>query len=40
MIAAKRPGTGLPPARLNSIVGRKTRIEIPVGTLLTLDMFE
>ena len=40
MIAAKRPGTGLPPARVNSIVGRKTRIEIPVGTLLTLDMFE
>ena len=40
MIATKRPGTGLPPARLNSIAGRKTRIEIPAGTLLTMEMFE
>lgn len=40
MIAMKRPGTGLPPARLDSILGRKTRVEIPEGTLLTSEMFE
>src|ERR1043165_8582789 len=32
MIAVKRPGTGLPPSELDSIVGRKVRVEIPEGT--------
>jgi len=40
MIAMKRPGTGIPPARLDSVVGRKTRVEIPAGTLLEMEMFE
>ena len=40
MIAMKRPGTGIPPARLDAVVGRKTRVEIPSGTLLEMEMFE
>ena len=40
MIAMKRPGTGIPPARLDSVVGRKTRVEILAGTLLEMEMFE
>lgn len=36
-IAIKRPGTGLPPAMLPSLVGRKTLRDIPVDTLLTLE---
>ena len=40
MIAVKRPGTGLPPSQLDSVIGRKTRVEIHEGTLLTSEMFE
>src|SRR6185369_17047632 len=40
MLAVKRPATGLPPAQLDSIVGRKTRVEIREGTLLEMEMFE
>ena len=40
MLAVKRPGTGLPPAQLDLIVGRKTRVEIREGTLLEMEMFE
>jgi N-acetylneuraminate synthase len=38
--AILRPGTGLPPILLPYLVGRVTRIDIPAGTLLSLDMFE
>ncbi|MEA3210623.1 MAG: N,N-diacetyllegionaminate synthase [Chthoniobacter sp.] len=38
-IAIKRPGTGLAPARRGELVGRKTRIAVPAGTLFTLEMF-
>ncbi|MBI3021808.1 MAG: N-acetylneuraminate synthase [Candidatus Omnitrophica bacterium] len=38
LIVAKRPGTGLPPALLPQLVGRKTVHDIPAGALLTLDM--
>lgn len=40
MIALKRPGTGMAPAKLQSILGRTTRVTISSGTLLTPDMFE
>lgn len=39
MIAIKRPGTGLPPAIRDHLVGRMTRVAISAGTLLRLDMF-
>ncbi len=39
MIALKRPGTGLPPAMCEFLIGRSTRTTISAGTLLTLDMF-
>ena len=40
MVALKRPGTGMPPVQLNSIVGRTTRVKIPSGELLRPEMFE
>ena len=39
MVAIKRPGTGLPPAMREYLIGRLTRASIPAGTLLNLDMF-
>lgn len=39
MIVLRRPGIGLPPTMRPELVGRKTRVAIPAGTLLTLDMF-
>lgn len=39
LITLRRPGTGLPPARRVELVGRKTRVVIPEGALLTLEMF-
>ncbi|MHC1783133.1 MAG: N-acetylneuraminate synthase [Anaerolineaceae bacterium] len=39
MVAIKRPGSGLPPAMLQYVLGRKTRQAIPAGSLLALDMF-
>lgn len=38
LIAVKRPGTGLPPAMLPQVVGRKASRDIPVDTVLTLEM--
>jgi len=38
LIAIKRPGTGLSPAMLGWMVGRRVRKEIPAGTVLTRDM--
>lgn len=38
MIAIKRPGTGLPPAFRNYLIGRTVRTTVSAGTLLTLEM--
>lgn len=38
MIAIKRPGTGLPPAMLKKVLGRRAAAEIPAGTILSLEM--
>jgi len=38
MLAIKRPGTGLPPAKLDWVVGRAARKAIPAGTVITEDM--
>jgi N,N'-diacetyllegionaminate synthase len=38
MIAIMRPGTGLPPAMRQQLLGRVTRTDIPAGTLLGLEM--
>lgn len=38
VIALKRPGTGLPPAMLLRLVGRKASRDIPADTVLTLEM--
>lgn len=37
-ISIKRPGTGLAPARRSELLGRKTRVAIPAGALLTTEM--
>jgi N,N'-diacetyllegionaminate synthase len=39
MIAIKRPGTGLPPDRLDWVIGRTARTAIAGGTVITPDMF-
>ncbi len=38
MLAAHRPGTGLPPAVISQVVGRRAAVAIPEGTLIHLDM--
>lgn len=40
MLVSQRPGDGLPPSRLAEVVGRRTRVAIPAGTKLTLEMLE
>jgi len=40
MVVMRRPGTGLPPGALESLLGMKSRVPISAGTLLSLEMFE
>lgn len=37
LIAVKRPGSGLPPAMLQHLLGRRTRVDIPRDALLSLE---
>lgn len=39
-IRAMRPGTGIPPAQVQAVVGRKARKAIPMNTLLDWNMLE
>lgn len=38
VVGVKRPGTGLSPARLEEVLGRPARQEIPAGSLILLEM--
>jgi N,N'-diacetyllegionaminate synthase len=38
MLAAKKPGTGIPAKRLLEVVGRRAAVAIPADTVLTEDM--
>ena len=38
MLAAKKPGTGIPARRLSDVVGRTARVRIPPDTVVTEDM--
>lgn len=40
MISAKRPGTGLSPAKVSLIVGRTALVDITAGSMLTPEMFD
>jgi N,N'-diacetyllegionaminate synthase len=40
MIAVQRPGTGLSPAMLSSLVGRRVRVDVPAGSLFRLEMLD
>jgi N,N'-diacetyllegionaminate synthase len=40
MLAAKKPGTGIPAKRLPDVVGRRTRVAIPADTVLREDDLE
>jgi N-acetylneuraminate synthase/N,N'-diacetyllegionaminate synthase len=40
MITARRPGTGLKPSMLKSIVGRRARVDIAPNEIISLGMFE
>jgi sialic acid synthase SpsE len=37
MLAFKRPGTGISPARLQELVGKRSAVDIPRNTLLSFD---
>lgn len=39
-VAIRRPGTGLAPDRRADVIGRRARVDIAAGTLLTLEMLE
>lgn len=38
MIAIKRPGSGIPPSRFESILGQKATVDIPAGTVMSFEM--
>ena len=38
LIAVKRPGTGLPPARRQDLIGRVARVDIEAGELIAMEM--
>jgi len=40
MVVMRRPGTGMSPAMLNTLIGRRTVRQIAAGTILEEDMFE
>jgi len=40
MIAIQRPGTGLSPARISSVIGRRLRIDVKSGAQLSFDMLD
>lgn len=40
MLTFKRPGTGISPSKIDTIVGKKAKIEIEDDTILNYDMFE
>ena len=37
MLAAKKPGTGIPAARLDDVVGRTAARHLPADTVVTED---
>jgi N,N'-diacetyllegionaminate synthase len=37
MLAAKKPGTGIPAARLEDVVGRTARVDLAADTVVTED---
>jgi len=37
-LTIKRPGNGFPPAQRGALIGRKVRVAIPVGTVITPEM--
>ena len=40
MIAIKRPGSGIPPADMETILGKRARNDIPSGTVLSFEMID
>ena len=40
MIAIRRPGTGLPPRMYSALIGRRMKMRVSAGTVLTMDMIE
>src|SRR5260221_498667 len=40
LIAIQRPGTGLSPALLPSLVGRRVRVDVRAGSLISFEMLE
>jgi sialic acid synthase SpsE len=39
-VKARRPGSGIPPARLDQLLGRRVRHDVPADRLLTWEDFE
>ena len=39
MLSFKRPGTGISPSRIDNVIGKKAKIDIPEDTIISLEMF-
>ena len=40
MLTFKRPGTGIPPEKMDEVVGRKIRVDVEEDTILQDEMLE
>lgn len=40
LIAAKRPGTGLPPSMKSRLIGRRLKRDVVAGTIISMEMLE
>ena len=40
MLGVKRPAGGISPAKMVTIIGKKSNCQIPAGTLISIDMIE
>ena len=40
MVTWRNPGTGIPAKRADTVLGRRTKVDIPADILLSVDMFE
>ena len=40
MLSTRRPGTGIPPSKIETLVGRSTTVDIDEGQVITEEMFQ
>ena len=40
MLDIKRPGNGISPSKFENLVGKKTKVDIPEGTVIRLEWLD